>query len=43
LVHPEAGERKNQVLKIEPDSMFKFYFNFQFVSRNSRVCKRRSV
>src|SRR4029077_15112262 len=38
LLHPEMRERQNQILEVQPTGlMFKFYFNFQVVSKNSRV------
>ena len=44
LLDPEVRESKDQILKIQTLwLMFKFYFNSQVVSRNSRVCSRRSV
>jgi len=44
LLDPEMRERQNQILEIQTlRRMLKFYFNSQVVSRNSRVCKFRSV
>jgi hypothetical protein len=44
VLDPEMRERQNQILKIQTlGPIFKFYFSFQVVSRNSRVCRFRSV
>src|SRR5215470_7424362 len=42
LLYPEMRKGKNQVLKVQA-FLFKFYFNFQVVSKNSLVCSRRSL
>ena len=44
LLYPELRELKDQVLEGQPlRPLFKFYFNFQGVSSNSGVVKRRSA
>ena len=44
VLDPEMRERQNQILKIQTlGPIFKFYFSFQVVSKNSRVCRFRSV
>src|SRR5205823_15015580 len=44
LFHPKPREFQNQILKGEPRPLpFKLYFNFQALSNNSGVVKRRSV
>jgi hypothetical protein len=44
LLHPKMGELEYQILKRQTlFALFKFYFNFQAVSKSSRVTSRRSL
>src|SRR5258708_6820347 len=43
LPYPELRQFQNQILKCDPDSLLKFYFNFQVVSKSSRVFSFRSL
>jgi hypothetical protein len=44
LLYPEVGELQNQILEREGRIFrFKFYFNFQALSKNSSVLNLRSM